>query len=82
MKSLLELPIALKERDASLSVFPAEDEEGKFIGWHVWLFLKFDPSFIMSTDEPNENILAAIQDCLEQWDEAVEGDGEPESAET
>jgi hypothetical protein len=81
MKSLLELTNALQQRDASLSIFPAEDSEGAFTGWHVWLFSKFDPSFVMSTDGPNSNLLAAIQDCLEQWDEAVEEADPAEGAE-
>jgi hypothetical protein len=79
LKSLTELRNALATRSASLTIHTEEDEAGEPL-FSVWLFAADQPSFILSTDEPNADLLWAVNDLLEQWDKM--GEGEPEGVET
>jgi hypothetical protein len=72
MKSLNELRTALVDRGASITIHTEEDEAGEPL-FSVWLFAGDQPSFILSSDEPKEDLLVAINDLLEEWDKAVEG---------
>jgi len=74
MKSVNELRSALVDRGASITIHTEEDEAGEAT-FSVWLFATDQPSFILSSDEPNADLLWAINELLEEWDEALKWAG-------